>query len=414
MNIRETRARRASIEGQIIDSCHTVEPVGHGRCDRASRGPSTVAVHGGDGALASGGLTTPLHLSTAFAEGTPGGFAYSRLANPTVESVAARIAALEGVEAAVLTASGTAALLAAVLGVVPAGGLLVASSALCDDTEILLGESLPGFGRRVQRVAPDDHAGWERALAGDACAALAEVVSNPELRVADVARIAAAAHAHGALLLVDSTLVTPIVCRPAEHGADLVIHSATKALNGHSDVTAGAVAGSVALVERVRSETLRLGACLDPHAAYLLERGLKTLALRVDRQCATAAALATWLAGRDDIAAVRYPLLPDHPDAPLATVQLHGGGSVLTIALEGGCERAAAFLDGLRLIRQAPTLGGVETLATVPHAPGPPGRVRLSIGIEDAADLVGDLTDALDASRPATPARRAFSGARAR
>jgi cystathionine beta-lyase/cystathionine gamma-synthase len=404
MNIRETRATEAPIEGQIIDSCHTVVPVGHG--------PSTVAVHGaGDGA---GGLTTPVHLSTAFVDGTPGGFAYSRLANPTVESVADRIAALEGVESAVLTSSGTAALLAAVLAAVPAGGLLVASSALCDDTELLLTQTLPGLGRRVARVAPDDGACWNDALANGASAALAEVVSNPDLRVADIAMLAASAHAHRALLLVDATLVTPIVCRPAAHGADLVIHSATKALNGHSDVTAGAVAGRRELIERVRDETLRLGACLDPHAAYLLERGLKTLALRVDRQCETAAALATWLHGRDDVAAVRYPLLPDHPDVAVAASQLRGGGSVVTIALEGGCERAATFLDALRLIRLAPTLGGVETLAMVPHAPGPPGRVRLSIGIEDAADLVRDLESALDASRPPALPRRSLSAARAR
>lgn len=371
----------------------------------SQRGASTLAVHGVPHALT--GLTTPIELSTAFAEGSPGGYVYSRIANPTLEAVARRIAALEGVDAAVLTSSGTAALLAAVLVTVPMGARLAASTALCEDTETLLSQTLPDLGRRIIRIEPRDTGGWRRAFEGGAVAALTEVVSNPGLVVTDLDRLSALAAEHGALVLVDSTLVTPINCRPAEHGADLTIHSATKALNGHSDVTAGVVAGSRELIERVRDEVLRHGGNLDPHAAFLLERGLKTLALRVGCQNASALEIASWLDARSDVLDTRYPLLPGHPDLAAARTLLHGGGCVVTMRLSGGRARGERFLDDLRLVRRAPTLGGVETLATLPSMWDGGDMIRLSIGIEDVGDLRDDIGGALAAS--VAPAERAIS-----
>jgi cystathionine beta-lyase/cystathionine gamma-synthase len=335
-----------------------------------------------------------------------------------VEAVAARLAALEGVEDATLLASGSAALLATLLAAVPPGGRLVASRMVCGDAHRLLTRDLPALGRDVALVDVDDAEGWRRE-GGTADALFVEALSNPMLRVADLPLLARVA-AHGdALLVVDATLATPVNLRPAEHGADLVVHSATKALNGHCDLTAGAVAGPADLVARVRGQAEVLGACLDPGAAFLLERGLKTLVLRVERQNETARSVARVLAARTDLQAI-HPELPSHPDQALARRLLGGTAGLVSLQVDGDERRAARVVRRLALIGAAPTLGGVESLAvavsTGSHASLdvrerrragiPPRVVRLSLGIEDAADLIGDLEQALDAVAATSPVRR--------
>ncbi len=363
------------------------------------------------------GTSTPVHHSAAFdpSPGRAGGravtWAYSRVANPTVELVAARVAALERVEAAALLGSGSAALLAALLAAVPPGGRLVASRLLCADAHRLLTRDLPGLGRAVTFVDLDDIPAWRSAVPG-ADALFVEALSNPMLRVADLPTLAALGQEHGALLVVDATLACPVNICAAAHGADLVVHSATKVLNGHSDVTAGAVAGSARVLDRVRPQIEMLGACLDPAAAFLLERGLKTLVLRVERQNATALLVAEALERHPAVATVSHPHLRSHPDEPLARRLLGGSAGMVTIRVGGGDRGAARVVRGLGLIRPAPTLGGVESLAVtasggspaVLDAPGRrrvgilPGTIRLSLGVEDARDLLADLDQALRAA----------------
>ncbi len=375
---------------------------------------ATLAVHG-PGALAHRprGAVTPIHRSAAFEPGEDGGapWAYSRLGNPTVAEVASRVAALERTEDALLTSSGTAALLAALLGAVPAGGLVAASRLVCGDAYRILTRELPSFGRRVVLIDADDRAGWE-AIAPGADAFFVEAISNPALRLADTESLAEIAGRHAVVLVVDSTLATPVNLRPAGLGADLVVHSATKALNGHGDVTAGVVAGSLGALAPVRDAADGLGACLDPGAASLLERGLRTLPLRIERQNETARIVARTLAGHGEITSVCHPELPSHPDYDLAGRVLGGSAGLVTLRLRGGAQAADRFLAGLRLIGLAPTLGGVESLAMRPwiasHAALPwtarrragirPGMIRLSLGIEDAGDLLTDLEAALAAA----------------
>jgi cystathionine beta-lyase/cystathionine gamma-synthase len=380
---------------------------------------ATIAVHGAPGGAVAvpRGTSTPVHHSAAFdpSPGRAGGravtWAYSRVANPTVELVAARVAALERVEAAALLGSGSAALLAALLAAVPPGGRLVASRLLCADAHRLLTRDLPGLGRAVTFVDLDDIPAWRSAVPG-ADALFVEALSNPMLRVADLPTLAALGQEHGALLVVDATLACPVNICAAAHGADLVVHSATKVLNGHSDVTAGAVAGSARVLDRVRPQIEMLGACLDPAAAFLLERGLKTLVLRVERQNATALLVAEALERHPAVATVSHPHLRSHPDEPLARRLLGGSAGMVTIRVGGGDRGAARVVRGLGLIRPAPTLGGVESLAVtasggspaVLDAPGRrrvgilPGTIRLSLGVEDARDLLADLDQALRAA----------------
>lgn len=376
---------------------------------RRSAGLATLAVHG-PSAPADGGTATPVHRSAAFDGTGPGdlaSFAYSRTANPTVAAVGRRIAALDGAEAALLLGSGSAALVAALLTVVPPGGRLVAAREICGDAHRLLMRELPALGREVVSVRIDDHDGWRRAAAG-ADALFAESLSNPMLRVADLPVLARSAQDAGARLVVDATLATPVNQQPHALGADLVVHSATKALNGHSDVTAGVVTGSARLVAEVARNADWLGGALDPGAAALLERGLKTLALRVERQNATARTIAGWLETQPAVARVAHPELPSHPDHRLATRLLGGTAGLVTFAV-GSEHQAIRTVRSLRLIRVLTTLGGVESLATTTRhgshvnldgaerrAAGiSPGTVRLSLGIEDVDDLVADLEHAL-------------------
>ena len=366
-----------------------------------ARSPATLAVHPPEpSGVAGGGLCAPVYRSTAYdGAGEPG---YSRLSNPGVDAVAAGVAELEGAEAGLLFSSGTAATTAVLLALVPAGGTLVAAREVCADTAHLLDHEISRLGRAVRSVPVEDLDAWRRALAAGASLALVESLSNPGLRVADVAAVSEIARSAGAVTAVDSTLATPVNLRPLEHGAGLVLHSASKYLNGHSDVIAGAVCGPGSLVARVRRVQWATGSCLDPGAAALLGRGMRTLHLRMQAHNRNGLLVARFLQGHPEVDSVRHPLLESHPDAAVARTLLRGGSGMVLLRPGGGAERARRLVGALRLVRAAPTLGGLETLAFLPGDDG----LRLSVGVEDPDDIVADLDRALTSTAAHRPRRR--------
>jgi cystathionine beta-lyase/cystathionine gamma-synthase len=344
---------------------------------------------------------------------------YTRFGNPTVAWAADAVARLEGAAAGVMTSSGMAAIATTLLSLCRAGDRVVAARELYGDTRDLLVRDLPALGIRVEFVAAADLGQWRAALAaGPVAVAYAESLSNPQLRVLDVPEVAELAHRSGARLVVDNTFASAFTVQPLALGADVVVHSATKFLNGHSDVVAGAVAADAGTVREVQRRVVTLGTCLDPHAAFLVARALHTYELRLARQAEGAARVARWLEGaHDDVAEVRYPGLASHPDAAVAGRTWRPGrrGAMVAFVVRGGNHRAARFLRALDLVREATSLGGVETLISAPHnssqfSYGPeeldlagirPGMVRLSVGLEPVDDLLADLDRALTGTRPA-------------
>jgi cystathionine beta-lyase/cystathionine gamma-synthase len=382
---------------------------------RSNAGPSTRAVHSGGPEVRTGDpVVSPIVLSTTYFSEPDGAgeVRYARYGNgPNTQSVERRIAALEGAEDVVVTGSGMSAIACALLANLRAGDHVVATEAIYGGTRVLLDRELSRFGVTTTYVDFMDD-GWRQAIRDNTRVVWGEWPSNPLVRVADPRPIAEAAHAAGAVLIVDATFASPINFRPLEHGADLVMHSATKYLAGHSDVTAGVIAGSRERIEAVRARSRVWGPMLDAHAAWLLERGMKTIALRVERHNQNGMEVARWAEGHPGITRVHYPGLESHPDHETAKRLLSGFGGMLGIEVRGGGPAAAAFVKALRLATLAPSLGGVETLVSEPrytsHAAMTPeereanglrdGFVRLSLGIEDAADLIADLEQALEAA----------------
>lgn len=377
-------------------------------------GLSTRAVHaGGPAPVVGAPLATPIfQTSTFFNEPAGGGeILYTRYGNnPNHLLLEQRLAALEGAEACVVTGSGMAAIAMALLSCTAAGDRVVAARALYGGTLGLLHAELPRLGIETVYVdfTGDD---WPAAVRPGVRAVIVEVPTNPLLRVIDIAAVAEAAHRAGALLIVDSTFATPAHFRPLEHGADLVVHSATKYLGGHSDVTGGAVLGSAERVAAVRQRARLFGTAPDPFAAWLIERGTKTLAVRMERHSRNGQAVAEWCERHPQVKRVHYPGLASHPDHARARRLLDGFGGMLGVELAGGGEAATRFVRALRLCRVAPSLGGVETLVSEPrhtsHAALAPaereaigiadGFVRFSLGIEDADDIIADIEQALQA-----------------
>lgn len=365
-------------------------------------------------------LTTPIYETTTFVfesaaqvqaynEGRSRKYLYSRYANPTVTAVERTIAALEQAEAALLLASGQAATTTTLLALLESGNEVVCSSAIYGGTLHLLSDLLPRFGVAARFVTLEELADPARVL-GEATKLLwFESPINPTLRCVDIAGVARACRARGVLSVIDNTFASPVNQQPIAFGVDLVMHSATKYLNGHSDVTAGAVAGSAAIVDRILQARKLLGTVLDPHAAYALGRGVKTLGVRVERHNANALAVAQWLEKDSRVQRVYYPGLASHPDHALAAKQMRGFGGMVCVDVGGGYERAAAFFDRLRVFNRAASLGGVESLCSLPvltsqwgHSEEELARAgvthsmaRLSVGLEDAADLIADLDQAL-------------------
>lgn len=373
----------------------------------------TLAVHGGERVPGpEGSVVFPIFQGTVFTS-EPGesyhDIKYHRLnSTPSQTYLHDKLAALEGAEAAVATSSGMAAVTTILHTLLGAGDHLLINDVLYGGTHDFVTGHAERLGWEYTVIDPHDPASWE--VRENTKAVLVETITNPLMRVGRLREIAAFAKAHGIVSVVDNTFASPVNFRPAVAGFDLVFNSATKYLNGHSDLVAGSVAGSAELIEKVRHTLNLYGGSLDPHAGYLLARSLKTLGVRVRQQNASALALAEFLASHPKIEQVNYAGLPGHQDHAHASELLNGYGGMLSFRLAGGLAATEAFLAALTLPAVAPSLGGVETLITRPAVTSHAGMspedrtaagitddlIRLSVGIEDIEDLQADLANALD------------------
>lgn len=380
---------------------------------RRRLGLSTRAIHGDPAQRPDWTpISRPIHQSATFTNpvGSSAEVLYTRYGNnPNQVAIGQRLARLEGAEAALFVASGMGATALAHLAVLRPGDHLITSEWIYGGVHRLFAEEFGRFGIEVTFVDPLRSRAWKEALRTNTRALFVETPTNPLMRVIDLEPIATLAKAEGLALLVDSTFASPMLFRPLEHGADIVIHSATKYLNGHSDVIAGAVAGSDAVIEEVKRLMRLWGQALDPHAAWLVERGMRTLAVRMARHSATGLAVAEWCARQPQIASVHYPGLPSHRDHETAKRVMEGYGGMVGLELKGGARAAERFLSALTIAAHAPSLGGVETLVSEPRLTShaslsaddraragiPDGFLRVSLGLEDADDLIADFAQSL-------------------
>jgi len=375
---------------------------------------STKLIHaGGPDPRIAGALAVPIFQSSTFEHAGRTGYhdvKYARLSNtPNHDVLAARLAALEATEAGLVTASGMAAIAATLLSLVGAGDHVIAHESLYGGTHSLLTGDLAALGIEVTFVDANRAETFAPALRPNTRVFYVEAITNPLLQVPDLDAVVAFARKHGLTTVIDSTMATPVNFRPAERGFDLVVHSATKYLNGHTDVVAGAVAGSRERVANVKKKLDHFGGSLDPHACFLLERGMKTLELRVERQNRSALALAEHLSRHGAVAQVFHPGLASHAGHARAKAWFNGTGGMLSFRPAGGVSAAERFLASVRLATSAPSLGGPETLVTRPtttsHAGVPADErarlgisddlVRVSVGLEAVEDLIEDFERAL-------------------
>jgi len=374
---------------------------------------ATLALHGGSEPHRTGDpVVAPLVQSVNHIQepGTAEDLKYTRYANtPNAKRLQRRLAMLEGAEASLVLSSGMAATACALLALLRPGDHLLASKYIYGGTHRLLMEEFVQMGISVTLVDPWEPRVWRSGIKKQTRAIFVESPVNPTCRVLDLRPISFLTHNAGIALVVDSTFASPVNFRPIEAGADVVIHSATKYLNGHHDVLAGVVCGSEPYIDEVLQKEMVWGQTPDPFALWLLERGVKTLDVRVKRQNATAMTIAHWAEDRKEIAAVHYPGLPSHPDHQIAKETLDGFGGMLALELKGGAKSTERFLRRLKLVSHAPSLGGVDSLVSEPrytsHAKMtsaerakigiPDGFLRLSIGLEDADDLIADIEQAL-------------------
>ena len=365
-------------------------------------------------------LTTPIYETTtfvfdnaeqvkAFNAGKSSKYLYSRYGNPTVVAVEQTIAALEGAERALLFASGMAATATTLLALVGSGDEVVCSAAIYGGTLHLLADLFPRLGITARFVSLDDMRGLANVIGDRTKLVWFESPINPTLRCVDIAAVASGARSRGVMSIIDNTFASPLNQTPIALGVDLVMHSVTKYLNGHSDITAGAIAGPAAVVERIDKTRRLLGGVIDPHAAYAIGRGLKTLTVRMERHNANALAVARWLEQDPRVEKVLYPGLTSHPDHELAARQMRGFGGMVCVDVGGGQANAERFFDRLKVIKRAASLGGVESLCSLPVLTSQWGHTdaqladagitrsmaRLSIGLEDPQDLIDDLDQAL-------------------
>jgi cystathionine gamma-synthase len=348
---------------------------------------------------------------------------YGRYGNPTVRELETRVAALEGADDALGFASGMAAITSTLFALTKAGDHVVLFSDCYRRTRQFVAQTLTRFGVEHSMVAPGDLAALESALRPNTRCVITESPTNPYLYCMDLEQVAAIVrrHGHGRIrTLVDSTFATPVNCRPLRFGIDLVIHSATKYLSGHNDVLGGIVAGPQHIISLLREARGVLGGVLDPHAAFLIARGLKTLNLRVERQNRSAHAVALELSRHPRVRQVFYPALEGHSSHAVAREQMRGFGGVVSFIVDGGRQAAARVVDGCRLAKIAPSLGGVETLIEQPCLMSfselsdedlqrvgiDPALIRLSVGIEDTSDIVDDVLAALASLSLPTMAQR--------
>ena len=389
--------------------------------DPASLRPATRLVHGGTIRSNFGETSETLFLTSGYvydsaeqAEGTFTGavehYQYSRFGNPTVGMLEARLAAIEGAEACRATATGMAAVHAALLSHLKAGDRVVASRALFGSCHWIVSTLLPRYAITSEFVDGGDLAQWRAALARPAALVLLETPSNPMLEMVDLAAVAALAHAAGAIVVVDNVFATPLLQQPLALGADVVVYSCTKHIDGQGRVLGGAVLGRKKWVEETLQPFIRnTGPALSPFNAWLLLKGIETLSLRVTAGCVAAAAIADFLAGLPGVRRVWYPTRTDHPQHALAATQMSGGGTMVTFEVDGGKEEAFRAMNRFRLIAISNNLGDTKSLATHPATTThmrigaeerarlgiTDGVIRLSVGLEDVADLKDDLARAL-------------------
>jgi len=384
--------------------------------------PDTLAVRAGEDPFRPhDALAVPVEFAIAHgypdvasweqvARGDAPGPLYSRnTAQPATLALEARLAALEGAEAAVAFSSGMAAISSTLLALLRPGARVVAGKDTYGGSHYLFQHTLPHWGVQVTLCDTTDADAFAAAMAQGCDLLYLESPTNPMLKVQDIRQLAAAGHAAGAVVVIDNTFATPVNQQPLTLGADLVLHSATKFLGGHADAMGGIACGSRTLTDKLRHYREIHGACLDPMSAFLILRGIKTLALRMRQHNANALALAQWLHSHPAVAQVNYPGLPDHPQHALAASQMQGFGGVLSFELAGGFAAVQAMLPRCQLLIRAATLGSVDTLLGIPSTTShvecseaervalgiPGGLVRCSVGIEDVRDIIADLAQAL-------------------
>jgi cystathionine beta-lyase/cystathionine gamma-synthase len=384
----------------------------------------TLAVHAGERRPApEGSVVFPIYQGTVFSvepETDYHDIKYIRLSTtPSQSYLHDKLAALEDAEVAVATSSGMAALTTVLHTLLRKGDHLLAGNCLYGGTHDFITAHADDLGWSYTFVDPHRPETWEAARTSRTRVFLTETITNPLMRVPRLRELVAFARGQGLTTVIDNTFATPVNFRPLSIGFDLCFHSATKYLNGHSDLVAGCVAGGTELIDRVRRTLNHYGGALDPHAGFLLARGLKTLALRVGAQNANASELAHFLAAHPQVREVNYPGLASHPDHDHAAELFSGFGGMLSLRLEAGADAAERLLDRLRIPYVAPSLGGVETLVTRPAATSHAGMtpddrerlgitddlIRVSCGIESAGDLIGDFAEALDAEGSHQPRR---------
>jgi cystathionine beta-lyase/cystathionine gamma-synthase len=383
--------------------------------------PDTELIHAGEGAApAATPVTTPIYATStfefgsaaeleAYQQGKSSSYIYSRYANPTVQAVETKLAAVEGGEAAMVLSSGMAATSTALFGLLKSGDEVICSCAIYGGTLQVITKFLEHFGVKSRFVSLPDLTRIGSLIGPRTKVVWFESPINPTLRCVDVAAVAAACRAKGVLSIVDNTFASPINQQPLALGADLVMHSATKYLNGHTDVTAGALIGSKAVIDRLMPARKLLGGVLEPASAYALGRGMKTLGVRIARHNTNAMTIARWLESQSQISRVFYPGLESHPDHEVARRQLKGFGGMVCFEVKGDQAGAYRFFDKVKLIKRAASLGGTESLCSLPiltsqyglsdsqlaDAGVTRGMVRLSVGLEDPEDVIEDLRQAL-------------------
>lgn len=391
-------------------------------CDNKT-GFSTRAIHHGYDPLSHGGaLVPPVYQTATYAfptveygaacfAGEESGHFYSRISNPTLALLEQRMASLEGGEAGLALASGMGAITSTLWTLLRPGDELIVGRTLYGCTFAYLHQGIGEFGVKIRHVDLNDENSLKAAITAKTRMIYFESPANPNMQLVDIAAVADAVRGHDIHIVVDNTYCTPYLQRPLELGADLVVHSATKYLSGHGDITAGLVVGRKALIDRIRLEGLKdmTGAVLSPHDASLLMRGMKTLTLRMERHCSNAQQLAEYLARQPQVELIHYPGLPSFPQHALAQRQMRLPGGMIAFELKGGIEAGRRFMNALQLFSRAVSLGDAESLAQHPasmtHSSYTPqerahhgiseGLVRLSVGLEDIEDLVADIVQAL-------------------
>ena len=391
--------------------------------DTKHLGINSKLIHAGYKADATGSVNVPIYQTSTFAfrnaahgaalfAGEEDGFIYTRIGNPTIRALEDSVAELENGCGGIATSSGMGAVCTVYLALLESGTHMVSTASVYGPSRGLMEKDFSRFGVQSTYVDTSDVIQVEKALRSNTKVVYLETPANPTMQVTDIEKVSALAHAHGCLVVVDNTFASPYLQRPLDLGADVVLHSVTKFINGHADVVGGIIVAKDAdIYKRLRKTMINSGCNMDPHQAFLVLRGLKTLGVRIERAQQSAIQIARWLETQPEVKAVRYIGLESHPQHELCKRQMSGFGSMISFELEGGMEAGQRLMDHVRVATLAVSLGGVETLiehpASMTHASISPedrrlagysdGLVRYSVGLEDVNDLIADLRQALDA-----------------